>query len=219
MRGEDSTNKQVSNLVASRRIYVKVHKIFFSILALHKFVLMGCWHSWETTWWPCSLLVTRPRRLFLHGQPTIFLRWDFSSHLIFCFHVSLRFRLRSCVHSTILHVSCVLSNLNKVIYSVLYDIVDIVCLHRIIPTRALTKLLFGTQNPDMIAKAQAEIDSVLRGRRPTLEDVKNLQLVFWPRLLLSFFLTVFNHELTVCSFKKRVTQLREYRFRLFCGIM
>jgi cytochrome P450 len=31
------------------------------------------------------------------------------------------------------------------------------------------------QNPSMISKAQAEIDSVLEGRRPRLEDLKKLQ--------------------------------------------
>ena len=53
-----------------------------------------------------------------------------------------------------------------------------VSLHMIMSTRALIELIFGLQNPDMIAKAQAEIDSVLRGRRPTLEDIKKLQSVF-----------------------------------------
>lgn len=33
------------------------------------------------------------------------------------------------------------------------------------------------QNPAIIVKAQAEIDSVLRGRRPNLEDIKKLQYV------------------------------------------
>jgi cytochrome P450 len=31
------------------------------------------------------------------------------------------------------------------------------------------------QNPSMISKVQAEIDSVLEGRRPRLEDLKKLQ--------------------------------------------
>lgn len=33
------------------------------------------------------------------------------------------------------------------------------------------------QNPDMVAKAQAEIDRVLQGRRPTLKDIQNLTYI------------------------------------------
>lgn len=43
------------------------------------------------------------------------------------------------------------------------------------------------QNPAMIAKAQAEIDSVLEGRRPTLEDLKHLQWAIYPSFVVVWY--------------------------------